>query len=256
MIFDTHIHLNDPAFQDYEKAIKEARENNVKKMVIVGYDLSSSKLAVKIANQYSFVYAAVGIHPSESLKEYDQDLKEMESLIDKKVVAVGEIGLDYHYPDYDKQRQKDLFVKQLEIAKKYNLPIIIHSRDASHDTHVILQEYKHLYKKGIMHCYAYSKEMSKEFAKLGFVFGIGGVVTYKNAKEIKEVVQFLDEKNIVLETDAPYLAPTPHRGEINKAPYINYVAQEIANLKEMDIKSLEEITYKNACDFFGVSYED
>lgn len=256
MIFDTHIHLNDPAFEDYQAAIEEARNNNVKKMVIVGYDLSSSKKAVEIANQYSFVYAAIGIHPSESLKDFDNDLKELEMLITDKVVAIGEMGLDYHYSGYDKQRQKDLFIRQLNIAYKHNLPIIIHSRDACNDTYTILKECKKMYKKGIMHCYAYSKEMSQEFAKMGFVFGIGGVVTYKNAKEIKEVVQFLDVENIVLETDAPYLSPTPHRGEINKAQYINFVAKEIANLKELDLKELESITYKNACDFFEVGYED
>lgn len=256
MLFDTHVHLNDSSYENYNKIIDDALKENVKKMVVIGFDLESSKKAVEIANKYPFIYASIGIHPSESLQDYDKDLIELEKLISNKVVSIGEIGLDYHYDNIDKFRQKDLFTKQLKLASKYKLPIVIHSRDACNDTFVILKENKHLYKKGIMHCYSYSKEMAKDFIKLNFLFGIGGVVTYKNAKELKEVVKELDLKYIVLETDAPYLAPTPNRGKQNEPQYIKYVAKEIANIKEISEEDTQEITYKNACNFFEVEYEN
>lgn len=256
MLFDTHVHLNDPGYEDYIKIIEEAKRENVNKLVVVGYDLESSKLAVKIAKEYSFIYAAIGIHPSEANKDYDSDLEVLESLICNKVVAIGEIGLDYHYQGYDKNKQVNLFKKQLILAKKYQLPIIIHSRDACKDTYDVLKEHKNCYQKGIMHCYSYSLEMSKEFIGLGFLLGIGGVLTYKNAKEIKEVVKETNLANLVLETDAPYLSPTPFRGEKNQPKYIKFVAKEIANIKEISLEKVEEYTYKNACDFFEVDYED
>lgn len=256
MLFDTHVHLNDPGYENYHKIIESAINENVKKMVVVGYDLESSKKAIKIASEYSFIYAAVGIHPSESLKDYDKDLIQLEKLINDKVVAIGEIGLDYHYENIDKNRQKDLFLKQLKLAKKHNLPIIIHSRDACKDTYDFLKENKDCYLKGIMHCYAYSLEMAKEFYKLGFIFGIGGVLTYKNAKDLKTLVDELDLNKMVLETDAPYLAPTPHRGKTNEPQYIKYVAKEIENIKGVPLEKIEEVTTKNACDFFGVNYEN
>ena len=156
----------------------------------------------------------------------------------------------------NKDNQKELFILQLELAKKYNLPIVIHSRDACNETYEILKEYKECYTKGIMHCYSYSLEMAHEFIKLGFVFGVGGVVTYKNAKEIKRVVQNLDLNYIVLETDAPYLTPTPFRGQLNVPAYVKYVAKEISLIKEESLEVVENITYKNACNFFGVDYEN
>lgn len=257
MIFDTHVHLNDPMFKDnYQKLIDEAFEMGVKQFTIVGYDLQSSKKAIEIAKEYPFIYAAIGLHPSEQFKEYDSDLLELEKLICDKVVAIGEIGLDYHYDPMDKNKQSDLFIKQIKLADKYHLPIIIHSRDACNDTFNILKENKQYYKKGIMHCYSYSLEMAKEYKKLGFIFGIGGVVTYKNGKTCKEVVSELDLKDIVLETDAPYLPPTPYRGKVNEPRYIVNVAKEISSLKNIDIKKIEEATTKNACDFFGVDYEN
>lgn len=256
MLFDTHVHLNDSCYQNYKEIIDDALLNNVKKMVVIGYDLESSKMAVKIANEYPFIYASIGIHPSESLKDYKRDLIELEKLINDKVVAIGEIGLDYHYENINKDNQKELFVLQLKLAKKYSLPITIHSRDACNDTYLILKEYKDCYKKGIMHCYSYSLEMAKEFIKLGFIFGIGGVVTYKNAKELKRIVENLELSKIVLETDAPYLSPTPFRGKTNIPSYIKYVAKEVALLKEESLSVIEDITYKNACDFFEVNYEN
>ena len=256
MLFDTHVHLNDSEYEDYDKIIQDALKENVTKMVVIGFDYNSSKKAVDIANRYPFIYAAIGIHPSEDKTDYHTDLIKLEKLISNKVVAIGEIGLDYHYLQIDKKRQEELFVLQLKLAKKYNLPICIHSRDACQDTYRILKENKDCYNKGIMHCYSYSKEMANKFSRLGFIFGIGGVVTYKNAKEIKDVVENLDLSKIVLETDAPYLAPTPFRGKVNEPKYIGYVAKEIAILKNLSQEKIEEITYKNACDFFEVNYEN
>ena len=192
MLFDTHVHLNDDIYENYDEIIKSALSENVGKMVVIGFDLNSSIKAVKIAKEYDFVYAAIGIHPSEANKAYKEDLIELEKLICDKVVAIGEIGLDYHYDGVIKDNQKDLFIRQLKLAEKYKLPITIHSRDACKDTVDILIEYKKCYTKGIMHCYAYSYEIAKILEKLGFSFAFGGVVTYKNAKEVKEVVSKLD----------------------------------------------------------------
>lgn len=257
MIFDTHIHLNDPAFEDnYPQLIEEALANGINKMLMVGYDLESSIKAVKLANNYPFIYAAIGLHPADQFKDYDSDLQELEKLINDRVVAIGEIGLDYHYDPLDKERQKELFIKQLKLAKKYNLPIVIHSRDACNDTYEILKQNKDCFTKGIMHCYAYSTEAAREYKKLGFVFGIGGVVTYKNGKTCKEVVTNLDISDIVLETDAPYLTPVPFRGKINEPKYIKYVAQTVSELKEISLEKVEEITSKTACRLFGINYED
>jgi len=256
MLFDTHVHLNDKVYENYEKTINEALSENVVKMMVIGFDLESSKRAVEIANKYEFIYAAIGIHPSEANKDYNNDLIELEKLINNKVVAIGEIGLDYHYDGVIKENQKDLFIKQIKLAKKYNLPITIHSRDACKDTVDILKEYKEYYKKGIMHCYAYSYEISKELEKLGFVFAFGGVVTYKNAREIKETAAKIDINKIILETDAPYLTPTPYRGKLNEPKYIKYVAEEIANIKGLSLKEVEDITYRNSCEILGVSREN
>ncbi len=256
MLFDTHVHLNDPIYDDFTTVINDAKNNNVNKMLVVGYDLESSKRAIDLAKKYSFIYAAIGIHPSEANKDYKKDLKQLEILITDKVVAIGEIGLDYHYDDINKENQKDLFIKQLELAKKYNLPISIHSRDACNDTYTILKEYQNCFNKGIMHCYAYSLEMAHEFIKLGLSLGIGGVVTYKNAKELKRVVENINLKHIVLETDAPYLTPTPFRGKRNEPRYVEYVAKEIAILKNINVKEIEKQTFINACELLGVSYEN
>ena len=256
MLFDTHVHLNDEVYQNYDEIIKNAQQEGVNKMMVIGFDLESSKKAVKIAQEYDFIYAAIGIHPSEANKDYNKDLKELEKLICNKVVAIGEIGLDYHYDGVIKENQFDLFIKQLKMAKQYNLPVTIHSRDACKDTVDILTEYKDCYKKGIMHCYAYSFETAKILEKLGFVFAYGGVVTYKNAREIKETVSKIDINNIILETDAPYLTPTPYRGKLNEPKYIKYVAEEVANIKGLSIQEVEDITYRNSCEILGVSREN
>lgn len=253
MHFDTHVHLNSEQYENVEEIIKNALDNKVNKMVVVGYDLSSSLKAIKIANEYSFVYAAVGMHPSEIKKMGKEDLSKIEELLtNKKVVAIGEIGLDYHWDKDNKEEQKEVFIKQIKWANKYNLPIIIHSREAAEDTCSILKENKTYYKKGIMHCYSYSLELAREFIKLNFMLAFGGTLTFLNSKQNKEVVKEIDLKYLLTETDAPYLTPHPYRGKQNEPKYIPLIVEEIARIKEKNKEEVAQILYNNACDFFGV----
>lgn len=253
MYFDTHVHLNSDRYDDVDKLIEEALASGVKKMVVVGYDVETSLKAVEIASNFDFIYAAVGIHPSEVKKAKISDLEIIEKcLINNKVVAIGEIGLDYHWDQDNKEYQKRFFVEQLKLANKYDLPIIIHSRDAAKDTYDVLKENKKYYKKGIMHCYSYSLEMAKLFIELNFKIAFGGALTFLNAKENKEIVKNLNIKDLLIETDAPYLTPHPFRGKINEPKYIKLVVEEMARLKGMPVEKIAEITYDNACDLFEV----
>ena len=192
---------------------------------------------LKLVKKYDIVYGALGIHPDQCEKVSNEDFMFIEEHInDDKIVAVGEIGLDYHY-DLDKDMQKELFKKQLDIASKYNKPIIIHSRDSIQETYNILKEYKI---KGIMHCYSGSVEMAREFNKLGYLIGVGGIVTFKNAVKLIDVIKSVDLKYIVVETDSPYLTPEPYRGKRNEPKYIKIIMEKIC-----DIKGIE---YKDLCD--------
>lgn len=249
MIIDTHIHLYDERYlEQLEEVIEEARKNDVGKMIVIGYDFESSKKAIELANQYPNLYATVGLHPSEVSKQENNNLDWIHELVkDSKVVAIGEIGLDYYWDKTHMELQKELFIKQIDIARQYNLPINVHSRSASNDTFTILKEHKI---DGILHCYSQSVEMAREYVKLGYYLGIGGVVTFKNSKEIKEVVKEIDIKHIVVETDGPYLAPHPFRGKLNKPAYLTFVIEEIAKLKNMEISEVKEIIEKNTYDLF------
>ena len=255
MIFNVHTHINDDQeYENIKELIQECLDNNVNKLVVIGYDIKSSLRAIEIANKYECVYAAVGIHPSDILKE-GNTIEALEDLINKsnKIVAIGEIGLDYHWESNpSKEIQIEWFIKQLQVAKKYNLPIIIHSRDAMGDTVDVLKEYKDCYKKGIMHCYAGSIETSKELEKLGFYFSFAGPLTYKNANTLRNVAQSIPLDRILVETDDPYLTPTPHRGKINHPSYVIYVAEELANIKNMSYEEIQEITYKNSLKVFDL----
>ena len=261
MIVDTHMHLYDNKFEDIrEEVIAEALQLNIKKMIVVGCDFESSKKAIELANKYDFIYAAIGLHPSEVHKECDIDLTWIYELAKyKKIVAIGEIGLDYYWDKTYVELQKQMFIKQIEIAKKLNLPIIVHSRDSINDTYIILKEN---ICHGVLHCYSGSLEMAKEFTKLGYYLGIGGVVTFNNAKEIKRVVSEIDIKYLLTETDAPYLAPVPFRGKVNKSSYIPYIIDKIYEIKsqntDLDIVNnnlidrlqIENILYENAHKLF------
>lgn len=254
MIFNVHTHINDDQeILEAKELIQECYDNNVNKLVIIGYDIKSSKRAIELANNYEGVYAAIGIHPSEVNKE-ENTIEELEKLVkNKKVIAIGEIGLDYHWDNNPpKEEQQEWFIKQLIFANKYKLPIIIHSRDAMGDTVEILTKYKNMYQKGIMHCYAGSIETSKELAKLGFYFSFAGPLTYKNANQLRSVAASIPLDRLLIETDDPYLTPSPYRGKRNHPSYVIYVAKEMANLKNMTYEKLCETTYNNALKVFDL----
>lgn len=238
IMIDTHIHLNDKAYTDnLEEIIKEANNVGVNKMIVIGYDKNSSIKAVEIANQHDNIYAMVGLHPSDVDKEQDKELNWLKQLLnEKKVIGIGEIGLDLYWTKEFKDLQIEFFEKQLQMSLDYNLPICIHSRDAIELTYQILSKNNY---KGIIHCYSGSLEMAKKFIKLGYLLGIGGVVTFKNTN-LKEVVKNIPLTSIVTETDGPYLAPTPYRGKLNKPEYIKLIVDEIALLKDISTEEVEK----------------
>ena len=249
-MIDTHIHLNDEAYNEcLDEIIKEANNVGVNKMIVMGCDYLTSKKAIEIANKYENIYAMIGLHPSEVEKETDKDLNWLKELLNNdKVIGIGEIGLDLYWTKEYKDLQIELFEKQLQLALEYNLPICIHSRDAIELTYQILSKNKY---RGIIHCYSGSLEMANKFIKLGYLIGIGGVVTFKNTN-LKEVVKNLPLTSIVTETDGPYLAPTPYRGKLNKPEYIKLVVDEIANLKEISVQEVEKQIDKNVFDLLGI----
>lgn len=251
MIIDTHCHIFDKKFDGIqEEIIKEALDMNVKKLLVVGYDKETSIKAIELANKYDFCYASIGLHPSEVQKETDLDLSWIDELVHSpKVVAVGEIGLDYYWDKSYVEKQKEFFELQIRKAKQYNLPIIVHCRDAINDCFNILKE-KQI--SGVLHCYSGSYEMAKEFVKRGYYLGIGGVVTFKNSVEIKKVVTEIDLNYLLSETDCPYLSPEPFRGKVNHPGYTKFVVSKIAELKHMDINEVEEALYKNASKLFKI----
>lgn len=251
MYFNTHTHLNSTElFEQRNIYIERALKNNVSHIVVAGYSLESSRKAVQIAHEYPFIYATVGISPNDCLDTTDDDLKEIETLLqDPKVVALGEIGLDYYWKDVPSDKQKDVFIKQIEIAKRYNKPIVIHARDAYEDTYNILRDAAHY---GIMHCYSGSVEMARRYIEIGFKISLAGPVTFKNAKVPKEVAKAIGIDHLLIETDCPYLTPHPFRGKLNEPANVVYIAQEIAQLKEMDVEDVARITTFNAKEVFGI----
>lgn len=257
MIFDTHIHLNDEKlYENLDLYLKEAKEVGVSDFLCVGYDLESSKRAIEIANKYNNVYAAIGFIPTEWKKWTTSSIANLEELLKKssKIVAIGEIGLDYYWEKEEnvKKIQKLMFISQIELANKYDLPISIHSRDSIQDTYDILKNYPCV-NKGIMHCYSGSIEMSKEFIKLGYKIAFGGVLTFKNAIEIKRILKQTDLKNVLLETDAPYLSPVPHRGKVNEPKFILDTAKFAANLLKINLEEFVNITYQNSLDILKLN---
>ena len=251
MFFNTHTHLNSEQLYDQrDEYIKKAIDNGVSQLVVAGYDLESSKKAVSIAHEYPFIYATVGISPNDCKNTTDEDLSEIEELLkDSKVVALGEIGLDYYWDETPRDKQKDVFLKQIQIAKQLNKPVVIHSRDAYEDTYDILKEAKHF---GIMHCYSGSLEMARRYIEIGFEISLAGPVTFKNAKVPKSVAQNIDINHLMIETDCPYLTPHPFRGKQNEPANVVYIAKEIANLKNMNIDDVGRITSFNAKKIFGI----
>lgn len=249
-MIDTHVHLNDEKFDGIvDEIVDGAINNGVNRFLVVGYDYLSSKKAIEIAHKYENTYAIVGLHPSEVDKEKDKDLNWLREMVkDSKVVAIGEIGMDLYWTKEFKDLQIEYFEKQLKMAKEFNLPVSIHTRDAMELTYDILSKDDY---KGVIHCFSGSLEMANKFIKRGWYLGIGGVLTFKNAK-IKDVVKEIDLSHIISETDSPYLAPTPHRGEVNKPEYIKIIVEEIARIKNVDVKVVEEQIDKNVKELFNI----
>lgn len=253
MIFDTHAHYDDKQFDiDRDELLNSLEAEGVGIVVNASASYQSCERVVKMAQEYPFMYAMVGVHPDEVGDLNEEAFAKMKELYkEPKVVAVGEIGLDYYWDNEPREKQKEWFIRQLEAARELNLPVNIHSRDAAEDTFNIMKEYaKGL--KGIIHCFSGSKELAVEYVKLGFAIGIGGVVTFKNGKKLKQVVEAIPLTSIVLETDCPYLAPDPFRGKRNNSSYIRYVAEEIARLKDVTYEEVLAQTEKNARDIYGI----
>ncbi len=247
MIFDTHSHYTDEQFSDREELLIELNsEKNVSEIITCGTDIDSSKECIKLAEKFPFVYAAVGFHPEE-LTRCDTDIPALRQLINERVVAIGEIGLDYYWNKENKEKQKDGFIKQIEFAKELNLPVIVHDREAHGDTLEILKAYK---PKGVLHCFSGSVEMAREIIKLGMYIGVGGVITFKNAKNLPEVVKALPLDRILLETDAPYLAPVPFRSKRNDSSLIPYIAEKIGDILGISKEEVLKASRENAFRLF------
>lgn len=255
MLIDSHVHLNDEQlFIKIETLIEKAHNVGVIGFVVVGYDVESSKLAIDIANMYDGVYALIGIHPSEASYVREDDLVWIEdNLSHPKVKGIGEIGLDYHWDKHYMDQQKDLFIKQIQLANKYKMPISIHMRDATEDTYQILKEYKDSSLKGVMHCYSGSKESMKKFIDINMYISLAGPVTFKNAVAPKEVAKVVPLDRLLVETDSPYLAPVPYRGKQNQPRNVEFVAKEIARLRGVDFKEIAKATYQNTVELFDLT---
>lgn len=251
MYFDSHAHYNDEQFDtDRDELLKAMPSNSVSYIINAGTDITSSQFSIELANKYPFMYASVGIHPEDVDK--NESLVEIKKLADnKKVVAIGEIGLDYYWDTSTKEKQIEYFKNQLHLANELNLPVIIHDREAHQDTLNILKEIP-VNKKGVLHCYSGSVEMANEFLKLGYYLGFGGSSTFKNAKNVIEVIKEVPENKFLIETDAPYMTPVPFRGKRNNSMYLKYVVEKIAEIKNMTTKQIEELSENNAKMLFGI----
>ena len=252
MIFDTHAHYDDEAFDDdREKLLERMQNRGVEYIVNVGASMSSCKSTIGLVRRFPYVYGALGVHPDEVSELTEEDYQWLKKSIYKpKIVAVGEIGLDYHWND-NKEQQIEWFEKQMDIAREAELPIIIHSRDAAKDT---LDTMKRLHAGdigGAVHCFSYGKEMAREYLDMGLSLGIGGVLTFKNARKLVEVVEYAPLESLLLETDSPYLAPVPNRGKRNSSLNIPYVVEKIAEIKGVSREEVEEITWKNSFRVFS-----
>ena len=252
--FDSHAHYNDERFkEDQEEIIKKIYEENITKVVVAGYSVQSSKEAIELAKKHEFIYAICGISPNDISNNYEDEIRQIEDMCknNKKIVAIGEIGLDYYWNKDNKELQKKCFALQIELANKLNLPIVIHSRDAYVDTIEVIKKVP-ANKRGIFHCCQPNQELVTEALKLGFYISFAGPVTFKNAKKSNEIIQMVPNKKILIETDCPYLAPEPLRGTRNNSINVKLIAQKIADIKGLSLEEVAKITYENAMRAFGI----
>lgn len=253
MIFDTHAHFDDEKFNlDRDEVLNDLKNHNVDLVVNVGCDEKTSENSIKLAEKYDFIYATVGFHPHSASEFKPHHIKLLKNMAShKKVLAIGEIGLDYFYDNSPRDIQKEVFAKQLKLANELDLPVVIHDRDAHNDCLEIIKDNPP--KKLVYHCYSGSVEYAKILQKMGYMMSFGGAVTFKNARVSRQVLEFLPIEHIMLETDSPYLTPVPFRGKRNDSRYLNIVAEFIADIKGMSTEDVIEITTKNAKEFFSIS---
>ena len=257
-IFDTHAHYDDEQFdKDRDEVIKSLKNENITKCIDIGCDLETSKKAIEIANKYDFIYAIIGIHPSEiasTKTEIDKQIQQIKQLVleNPKTVGIGEIGLDYHWHNDNKELQKYAFIKQIELANDLKLPISIHTRDAIDDTiHIIKNEVK-IEKSGVLHCCPFNRELVKHGLEVGLYIAFGGTCTFKNAKNADEIIKMVPKERILIETDSPYLAPDPLRGTRNDSRNLKYVVQKLASVRKITPEQIAKITYDNAETLFNL----
>ena len=253
MIFDTHAHYDSRQFhEDREELLNSMAEGGVGTIVNAAASVDSWDKILELTEKYPFVYGMIGVHPDDVGDLNEENFARMEQLLqEEKIVAVGEIGLDYYWDNESHDVQKEWFLRQLELARKYDMPVSIHSREAAADTMELLKEHGQGMKM-VLHCYSYSPEMAMEYVKMGYLIGVGGVVTFKNGKKLKETVKQVPIEHIIMETDCPYLSPEPNRGKRNSSLNLHYVAQMIGELKGLTAEEVIRITTENAEKFFGI----
>ena len=259
-MIDSHAHLDEERFdEDRDELIKSLKENAISYVINPSSDMETSRRVVELSNKYDNIFAAVGIHPHDAEGFKEEDLDELRELSkDERVVAIGEIGLDYYYDNSPREIQKEVFRKQLQLAYELDLPVIIHTRDAMGDTYDILKEFEGRV-RGVMHCYTGSIEMAEKFIKMGFYISIAGPVTFKNAVNVREMAKQIPLERLLIETDSPYLAPVPNIGKRNDPTNVRYVADMLANLKEIQIDKIIEHSRENTVELFslkGVVFDD
>lgn len=254
MIFDTHAHYDDEQFNyDRDQLIKSLPENGIDMVVNVSSTISSIEDTIALTKQYSFFYGAIGIHPTETAELNEEEINKIRTLSkENKIVAIGEIGLDYYWNEPERAIQKKWLERQIELAREVGLPLIIHSRDAAKDTLDIMKALHTEEIGGVIHCFSYGIDMAKYYLDMGFYLGIGGVITFSNAKKLKEVVSYAPIDQLVLETDCPYLAPVPNRGKRNSSLNLTYVVKEIAQIKELSCEEVILKTEKNASQLYRI----
>ena len=252
MYFETHAHYDDKKFdEDRNEILNSLKENNIKYVVNVGADMKSSYDSIKLSQEYDFIYASVGVHPHEARNMKEEDYKTLEQWLQyDKVVALGEIGLDYYYDFSPREVQREVFKKQLKICENITKPVIIHSRDANQEVFDIIKESK--VRKGVIHAFSGSLEMALEYIKLGFFIGVGGVLTFKNANKLVNVVENIPLEYILIETDSPYLSPVPVRGTRNNSQNLKYIVEKISEIKHIERENVEKITLETAKMFFCI----
>lgn len=250
MYFDSHAHYNDERFDEQrDTLLTDIKESEAYRIVNVGSDIPSSAASLALADKYDFIYAAAGVHPNNTDSMSDAKISELEKFLEHpRAVALGEIGLDYHYPEPDSNTQKKWFIRQMELARKLNMPVIIHNRESHADCMDIIRAFPDV--TGVVHCYSGSAEMAKELLKLGYYISFTGVITFKNARKSHEVISMMPLDRIMIETDCPYLAPEPYRGKLNHSGYVFRVAETIAQLRNIPVEDIARITYDNALEFY------